>query len=149
VHIDLGRKDGLRADLPVRTAEGLVGRVAEVSELRSRVVLLGDPNCKVAALVLDGRQAVDTGVIVGGASVVDPSIVELSYLSHGSSVKPGQTVVTSGLGGVLGLGGIFPKDVPVGRLVDSRSVEYGVYTDARVKLAANLTQLEEVFVMLP
>jgi rod shape-determining protein MreC len=142
LQIRLGRLDGVRADLPVLTAEGLVGRVAEVNDLWSRVVLLGDPNCRVAALVLEGRQPVDSGVISGGASVVDPSMVELSYLSRSSGVKAGQTVVTSGLGG------IFPKGIPIGRLVDSRSIEYGLYTDARVKLAVNLNKLEEVFVMM-
>jgi rod shape-determining protein MreC len=141
LHIDLGRRDGLKPGLPVRAAEGLVGRVAEVSETRSRVALLGDPNCRVSALVLEGRQAVDTGVISGGSSVVDPSMVELSYLSRSSGVKAGQTVVTSDLGGN------FPKGIPIGQVVDSRSIEYGLYTDARVKLAVNLTQLEEVWVM--
>ena len=143
IHIDLGRRDGVRADLPVLTAEGLVGRVAEVSETRSRVVLVGDPACRVAALVLEGRQAVDNGVISGGSSVTDFSLVDLSYLSRSSGAKPGQAVVTSGLGG------IFPKGIPIGRLVDSRQVEYGLYTDARVKLAANLSRLEEVWVMMP
>jgi rod shape-determining protein MreC len=143
LQINLGRREGLRPDLPVRTAEGLVGRLTEVNEMRSRVVLLGDPSCRVAALVLEGKQSVDTGIITGGSSVVDPSMVELSYLSRSSGVKPGQTVKTSGLGG------IFPADIPIGRLVDSRSVEYGIYTVARVKLAANLNQLEEVWVMMP
>ncbi len=143
VHIDLGRRDGLRPDLPVRTAEGLVGRVAEVAEMRSRVVLLGDPNCKVAARVLEARRTVDTGVIAGGSSVLDPSMVELSYLSRSSAIKPGQAVETSGLGG------IFPAGIPIGHLVDSRAVEYGLYTDARVKLDVNLNQLEEVWVMMP
>jgi rod shape-determining protein MreC len=142
LQIRLGSRDGVRADQAVLTADGLVGRVAEVHDLWSRVVLVGDPNCRVAALVLEGRQPVDTGVISGGASVVDSSVVELSYLSRSSGVKAGQTVVTSGLGGV------FPKGIPIGHLVDSRSIEYGLYTEARVKLAANLNQLEEVWVMI-
>lgn len=142
LHIDLGKRDGVRADLPVLTSEGLVGRVTEVGETRSRVVLLGDPNCRVAALALEGRAAVDNGVISGGSSVIDPSLVELSYLSRSSGLKPGQMIVTSGLGGV------FPKGIPIGRLVDFRTVEYGLYTEARVKLLVNLNELEEVWVMV-
>ena len=142
IHVDLGRRDGVHPDLAVLTAEGLAGRVVEVSETRSRVVLLGDPNCRVAAVVLDeGRKGVDNGVILGGASVVDPSVVELSYLSRSSAVKPGQIVETSGLGGV------FPKGLIIGRLVDCHAMEYGIYTGARVKLAVNLNQLEEVWVL--
>ncbi len=143
LHIDLGRRDGVRPEAPVLTADGLVGRVAEVSETRSRVLLLGDPNCRVAAMVLDGRQVVDTGIISGGSSVLDLSMVDLTYLAHGSGVKPGQAVVTSGLGGV------FTNGLRIGQVVDAHSVEYGLYTDARVKLAVNLSQLEEVWVMMP
>jgi len=142
IHIGLGQRDGLRVDLPVLTPDGLVGRVTEVGEARSRVVLLGDPNCRVAALVLEGRQSVDNGVVSEGSSVVDPSLVELSYLSRTSGLKPGQMIVTSGLGGV------FPKGITIGHLVDFRSIEYGLYTKARVKLAVNLNELEEVWVML-
>ncbi len=86
-----GKRDGLRVDLPVRTAEGLVGRVSEVSETSSRVVLLGDANCRVPAEVLDPikRQTIDQGVITGGAGVLDESMVELSFLSKPEAVKPG------------------------------------------------------------
>lgn len=143
IHIDLGQREGLRSGLAVLTPQGLVGRVAEVSETRSRVVLLGDPNCRVAAMVLEGREVRDNGVIVGGSSVIDSSLVELTYLSRTSGLKPGQTVVTSGLGGV------FPKGIPIGQLVDFRSVDYGLYAEARVKLAVKLNELEEVWVKLP
>jgi hypothetical protein len=37
----------------------------------------------------------------------------------------------------------------VGHVVDSRSVGYGLYTEARAKLAVNIGTLEEVFVKLP
>ena len=140
IQIDLGKRDGLRADLTVLTADGLVGRVAEVGETRSKVILLGDPNCRVAALVQETRE---NGVVSAGASVLDNSIVELGYLSRSSGLKPGQLVVTSGLGG------IFPKGIPIGHLVDFRVVEFGLYTEARVKLSVNLNLLEEVWVMLP
>jgi cell shape-determining protein MreC len=46
-----------------------------------------------------------------------------------------------------GLGGIFPKDIPIGTIVDTHPSEY--YTVARVKLAANLDSLEEVWVLFP
>jgi cell shape-determining protein MreC len=53
VQINLGSRDGLSNDLPVLTAEGfLIGRVSAVSLTHSRIVLLGDPNFKVAATTL-------------------------------------------------------------------------------------------------
>jgi rod shape-determining protein MreC len=139
VQIDLGSRDGARTNLPVLTADGfLVGRISSVSLTRSQVVLLGDQNCQVSALV--ENEARDIGVI-GASGPLDSTLVEMAYLSRNANVKSGQNVVTSGLGG------IFPKAIPIGKIVDSRAAEYGLYTEARVKLAANPSALEEVWVL--
>jgi rod shape-determining protein MreC len=141
IHIDLGSRDGLRENLPVVTPDGLVGRVGSVGYTRSQVVLVGDPNCHVAAVVVESRE---NGVVAPSTSpTLDPTIVDLSYLSRNSQLQPGQEVVTSGLGGV------FPKDIPVGVIVDRRTVDYGLYTEARVKLHVNINRIEEVWVLFP
>lgn len=140
VQIDLGRRDGVRTNLTVLSTEGLVGRVQSVSLTTAQVVLVGDPNCRVAAVV--ENQTRDAGVI-GNAGPVETSLVQLSYLSRHAALMPGQNVVTSGLGG------IFPAGIPIGKIVDSRPVEYGLYTEARVKLAVNPGAVEEVWVLLP
>ena len=139
VQIDLGSRDGIRENLPVLTAEGLVGRVSSVGYTRSQVLLIGDPNCRVSALV--DNPAHDTGII-GASGPVDTSLVELTYLSGGANLKAGQNVFTSGMGGV------FPKGIPVGQVMDSRPVEFGLYTEARVKLSADLGALEQIWVLL-
>lgn len=139
VQINLGSRDGVRPDFPVLTAAGLVGRIASVSLTRSQVVLLGNPDCRVGARVVATR---DTGVIEGGGSF-DASLLTLDYLSGNSVLKPGQEVVTSGLGG------IYPKGIPIGRIVDATKAQYGLYSEARVKLDANLGRLEEVWVLFP
>jgi len=139
VEIDLGSRDGITNNLPVLTADGLVGRVSSVGLTRSQVVLLGDPNCKASALVENAAH--DTGVISAGGPL-DNSLVELTYLSGSAHLKPGQSVITSGLGD------IFPKGIPIGQVVDSRPVEFGLYTEARVKLNVNLGALEQVWVLL-
>jgi rod shape-determining protein MreC len=138
LQIDLGSRDGARVNMPVLSGEGyLVGRISLVTLARSQVVLLGDPNCKVAARVENENH--DTGV-VGAAGPLDSEFVEMSYLSRNAILKPGQNVRT------WGEGGIFPAQILIGRVVDSRPVEYGLSTVARVKLAANLNALEEVWV---
>jgi rod shape-determining protein MreC len=129
----------VKVNSPVLTIDGLVGRIASVSLTRSQVVLLGDPNCKVAARV--DNQNRDTGV-VGGSGPLESAIVEMGYLSRSADLKPGQNVWTSGLGG------IFPKDILIGKVLDSRSEDYGMSTVARVKLSANLSALEEVWVIM-
>ena len=140
VQIDLGSRDGIRNNLPVLTAEGLVGRVSAVGYTRSQVVLIGDPNCRVSALV--ENPAHDMGIVSAGG-LLDTSLVDLTYLSGNASLKPGQNVITSGLGGV------FPQGIIIGQVVDSRPVEFGLTTEARVKLSANLGALEQVWVLFP
>jgi rod shape-determining protein MreC len=137
VQIDKGRLDGLSNDLPVLTMEGLVGRISAVGPATSTVVLIGDRDCKVAAQVSETR---DTGVI-GATDPLDNSLVTLGFLSKNAKLTPGEDVLTSGLGG------IFPSGIPIGKVADSRAVEYGLYTEARVKLAANLGSLDEVWVL--
>ena len=140
VQIDLGSRDGLRVNLPVLTTDGLVGRISSVSLTRSQVVLLGDPNCKVSARVVNDTR--DTGVI-GPSGPLDTGFVELGYLSRNANLKPAQNVVTSGEGG------IFPAGIVIGKIVDVQAADYGLRAQALVKLSANLNALEEVWVMFP
>ncbi|MGV3775047.1 MAG: rod shape-determining protein MreC [Verrucomicrobiales bacterium] len=142
VDIDLGSRDGIVRNMPVMTADGLVGRVEQVGLTTSKVALVGDPSCRVAAVI--ENQSRDSGVIVpGGKTVGNESIVELNYLSRHSNAQPGQRVVTSGMGG------IFPKGIPIGQIIDTNTVGFGLYLDARVKVAANLRELEMVWVLFP
>lgn len=140
VQIDLGSHDGLTNNLPVLTADGLVGRVSAVSPYTSQVVLVGDQNCRVSALVDDASH--DMGILTASGPL-DASLVDLSYLSSSANLKPGQNVITSGLGG------IFPRGIPIGKIVDAQSIEYGLATEARVKLNVNLGSVDEVFVLFP
>jgi rod shape-determining protein MreC len=139
--IDLGSMDGISTNLAVVTTDGLVGRIDQVGRHRSRVLLLGDPNCKVSALIEKSRAAGILGVSSG--ALLDQNILDISYLSQQAQIEPGQRVVTSGLGGV------FPPGLAIGEIADTRSVSYGLYREARVKLFANLKQLEIVWVKFP
>ena len=141
VEIDVGSRDGITNNLPVLTSDGLlVGRISSVGLTRSQVVLLGDPNCKASAQV--ENQTHDTGIISAGGPL-DNSLVQLTYLSSSANLKPGQSVITSGLGG------IFPKGIPIGLIVENpHSVEFGLYAETRVKLSANLGALEQVWVLI-
>lgn len=140
VQIDLGKRNGVVNDMPVLTPQGLVGRVSSVGYARAQVVLLGDPDCRVSALV--ENRAHDVGIITASGPL-NSSLVTLTYLSGNADLQPGQEVVTSGEGG------IFPRGIPIGQIVDFRTVEFGLYTEARVKLFAHLGGLEQVWVLFP
>ncbi len=138
VQIDKGRLDGLSNDLPVLTMNGLVGRISAVSPATATVILIGDPDCKVAAKIIETG---DTGVI-GTTDPLDNSLVALGFLSKNAKLTAGQTVTTSGLGG------IFPAGIPIGTIADSRLVENGLFIEARVQLKADLGSLDEVWVKI-
>lgn len=142
ISIDRGAKDGVRVNCPVLSNDGLVGKVIEAGDSQSRVALIGDVNCPVSAVVEETRD--NTGTITKSSpSPFEYQIVDLAHLQNSPELKPGQQVLTSGLGGV------FPPRLVIGRIVDIRSVGHGLYKEARVRLAANLNQLEEVWVVLP
>ncbi|MCC6232093.1 MAG: rod shape-determining protein MreC [Verrucomicrobiales bacterium] len=141
VHVDLGAREGMMTNLPVLTPEGLVGKVAEVGPWTSRVVLVGDPNCPVAAALADSGS---TGIVRGvSGGDIEGAIVDLSFLPRSAVVRPGMRVVTSGQGGV------FPSGIQVGEVIDSRAVGEGVYLDARVRLSVNLGALDHVWIKVP
>ena len=146
LEIDLGGRDGLRANLAVLAPDGgLAGRVLSVGETRSQVILLGDPNLRVAAKVAtSGLTNFETGIITATSSAPqEDGMIDLDYLSGNSAVRPGQKVET------WGVGGVFPASIPIGKIVDMRTNQNGLTIEARVKLAAKLGALEEVWVMLP
>jgi len=141
VQIDLGSRNGLSNNIPVLSPEGfLIGRVSSVSLTKSHVVLIGDSNCKVPAVVENETRS--QGVIAGGGPF-DSSFVNLSYLPSSATIKPGQRVVTSELSV------IYPKGIQIGMIAEARPVESGLIQEADVKLSANLSSLEEVWVLFP
>jgi rod shape-determining protein MreC len=138
-HIDVGSRDGIQPDMPVVCADGLVGRVAAVGLARSRVTLVGDPKCRVSVLI---RETGEFGVLnADSGGTLDPTLAVVGFLPAKSSVKPGQTLITSGQA-------IFPKGIPVGTVLDARPVGNGLNLEARVKLAVDTSRLEHVFVIL-
>ncbi|HUB88062.1 MAG TPA: rod shape-determining protein MreC [Verrucomicrobiae bacterium] len=140
VEIDLGTRDGVRENAPVLTADGLVGRILSVGATHSRVVLLDDPECKVSALVEDAVR--DTGILKP-REPLDNSFVDLTYLSSSANLKPGQLVVTSGIGD------IFPPGIPIGLVAENaQPVDSGLYATARVKISVDLGALDQVWVLI-
>lgn len=138
--IDCGSRDGVQVNQTVLTADGLVGRIALVGYSHSQVALIGDATCGVAVLVAETR---DQGIIKGPQSTVDSGHVDLSTFQNSPNILAGQTVITSGEGG------IFPKGLRVGKIIDTRTENAGLFTTARVRLAANFNRLEEVWVLQP
>ena len=141
VLIDLGTKAGVRVDMPVMSNQGLVGRVQEVHDHRSRVALLGDPACRISVTI---EATGESGIIsASGGTVFDPTLVKLLYLPANSEARAGDQLYTSGLGE------IFPRGIPVGKLTAVTAAPGALTTQASVKLAVNSSKLNEVWVLMP
>ena len=103
--LSAGAKDGIRESMPVRSADGLVGRIVDVGQLASRVLLVSDRTSIVPARLLRGG----IPVIAQGRG---DGTVEVRPLEVGRNpFKPGDLIITSGTGG------LYPPRVPVARVV--------------------------------
>ena len=139
IQIDRGINDGIRNDMPVLNADGLIGKTISVSRGEARVLLLVDPNCKVSALLQDSREP---GVVSGREAAFRARCV-MTYVNRDTKIKPGEVVITSGLGG------IFPKGILIGTVTHSQiNKQTGMYQDVDIAPAADFQRLEEVSVIL-
>ncbi len=140
IQIDRGSNDGLRDNLAVLNADGLIGKTISVSRGEARVLLITDPNCKASAVIQETR---DTGVVAGSdrAFARDPHCV-MTYVSREAKIKAKQVVITSGLGGV------FPKGILIGTVTGaSLNQQTGMYQDIQIKPSVDFNKLEEVIVI--
>ena len=135
VIIDKGKWAGLRIDMPVVNAFGVVGRVVSVSSNYAKVLLIIDQNSAVDCLVQRSR---DRGMLKGLMS----EICKLDYVAKSNDISMGDIVVTSGLGGV------FPKGLPVGRILDVKEISGELFKDIKIRTAVDFSKLEEVLVIL-
>ncbi len=132
--VDKGNRDGVERHQPVLSSQGLVGHVVEVFHSSCKVLLLTDPNCKVAVIVQEGRAQ---GVVQGDS---EEGCV-LKYVEHTADIKKGDIVITSGNSA------IYPKGLLVGRIEDVKNTSGALFQWARVAPETDLRKLEEVTIL--
>lgn len=132
--IDKGSESGIRRNMVVITPDGLVGRVLEATPISSKVQLITDPVSAVGALVQRSRV---TGVVAGHLGLT----TRLKYLPLLADVAVGDEVITSGMGGV------FPKGIPIGKVALVKRPSGALFLEAEVTPTADFSRLEEVLVM--
>jgi rod shape-determining protein MreC len=133
--VNRGRGDGIGQQTPVIVPEGLVGRVVQVRARAAVVQLLNDPTSTVGAVVQRTRTA---GLVEG-----DPGgTVRFKFMARdGAGVAPGDLVVTSGLGA------LFPKGLPVGRVIAVEDKGSALFHFAVLAPAADFSRVEEVLLL--
>ena len=103
--LSVGSSDGVQVGMPVRSADGLVGRVIDAGALASRVLLVSDrANIVPARLLRGGIPVIAQG---RGDGTVDVRPLEVGR----NPFKRGDIIITSGTGG------LYPPLVPIARVV--------------------------------
>ncbi len=133
--VDRGSADGLLEGMPVVAAGGVVGRLVKVAPQSSRVLLLTDHASAIAAVVQRSRAR---GVVRGAGG----GRCSLEFTVKDEDVKVGDAVISSGIGGV------FPKGLPIGEVTMVKKGEYGVFQTIEVRPSVNIGKLEEMLVLV-
>jgi rod shape-determining protein MreC len=135
--INRGLTDNLAADLPVRTAEGLVGKIVHLYQRESEVLFITDETCKVAVRI-EGTN--EHGILSGVRGIITRSPeLRITYLPAEAAVPIGAKVYTSGKGGV------FPSGILVGEVTRFRKLDDG--GEALVRPAVDFDKIKYVFVI--
>jgi rod shape-determining protein MreC len=134
IYIDKGENAGIQRDMAVMTADGIVGKVLLVYPSVAQVLLINDESSGVGALIEKTRLQ---GVLRGTAN----GEVMLERVMSDEQVPVGETVLTSGGDQ------IFPKGLPIGT-VTKVGAGKDLFLNIKIKTAADLSQLEEVLVLV-
>ncbi|MBN2407968.1 MAG: rod shape-determining protein MreC [Elusimicrobia bacterium] len=122
-NISKGKKDGVGKDMPVIGVIGtkwvLLGRIDEVYDDFSRVILITASNFRCAAELSDGS----LGVVKGN----NEWIIKMEYISPNANISKGDEVYTSGTGG------IFPSGLFIGRVSDSDTLKFSIAKEAYIE----------------
>ncbi len=138
IAINRGSGDGIQDGMTVITARGLVGRVVRVTPMWSRVLLITDVASSANGVV----QGTRTRGIVSGQRLPDGDGLVMRNVTQGEKIQGGDTIVTSGLGGV------FPAGIVIGRVSDVRQRDTDVSQEASIEPAVDMTRLDTVLVVI-
>ena len=136
--INKGKKDGVDTQMAVITSAGLIGYTYEVFESISKVITVIDDQASLAALIESSR---DQGAVKGTLGSTGEPLCRMYYLSADSVPRPGDRVITSGVGVS------FPKGLLIGYVREStRAIEDNKHYIV-VEPAADFEHIENVLVL--
>jgi rod shape-determining protein MreC len=133
--IDRGTLDGVKRDMPVATAGGIVGRVISVGPNFAMVQVITDKHAGVGAMLQASRA-------MGEIRGLDNDRCELKNISTSEKVEVGESVVTTGLDR------IYPKGLLVGAVESIEADPNAPWHKIVVKPAAPVDRIEHVLVLL-
>jgi len=133
--IDKGSADGIRQGLPVVNALGVVGKIAEIGQHSSKVILLTDPQFSVAALVQEPRES---GLVSGTLQ----GVCRMKYIRGDAKIRIGNKVITSKLSSS------FPEGLLIGEIISIDDRLNKPTVETLIEPFVAFSQIEEVLVIL-
>ncbi|MDH3390273.1 MAG: rod shape-determining protein MreC [Desulfobulbaceae bacterium] len=133
--INRGSSDGVQKGMPVVTVEGVVGQILTSSPNYSKVLLATDPNSAVDVITQKTRVH---GIVKG----LGRDAFGLNYVLKSAVVEKGDFVLTSGLGGV------FPKGLIVGSVLEITNSRRGMFQKIEIEPAVDFSQLEYLIIIM-
>ena len=137
--ISKGSSHGLESGMCVVDSLGyVVGFLTEVGNNWAQVMTVLDPNAQIGATI---SSAGYTGVAQGQFDLMSKNEIRMSYLDAAAIVRNGDEVLT------VGSGDVYPAGLVIGYVTDVTLAESGVDKYAIIRIAADLSELEQVFVI--
>jgi rod shape-determining protein MreC len=139
LQLDKGSDAGIRVDMPVVVANGLVGKVVRVSKDRAIVLRLDDPSFGVTVQLLQKDQLGPSGYATGQKA---STLLKLTTIDTTQSLTKGELAVTSGKAGSL-----FPKGLSVGTVTRAVDAATATQQEAQLRPVVDLDRLDLVKVL--
>lgn len=133
-----GSLHGVALDMPVITADGLVGAVSEVGLTWCRVTSILEINSSAGAYV---ERSGALGLAEGTYELREEGLCRLAYLDEGADVAIGDRIVTSGYGS------IYPQGLVIGTVTEIRADLYTRTQIAIIDPAADFAKLSRVMIV--
>ena len=142
--LNRGSKDGVATNDPVIGALGLIGKVISVSSTTAEVLLILDGEGQVSALVRNSTGNGTFGIVQGTykrtSRLTSEGNLQMLF-KRDDIVNVGDTVLTAGAGGV------YPQDIPIGKVVEIKLDPAGLLKTAFIQPLVNFDTLEEAYIV--
>ena len=138
--VNVGSRDGIAPDMIVLSADGLLGKVTAVYDSYCKIITLMNAENGVPAMVERSR---DYGIIkvLNDTESKKKGLLRLEYLSANADVTAGDTVTTSGMGGM------YPKGLYLGEVIEVVTDGIAI-SSVTVQSAVDFNHIEEVVIIL-
>ncbi|GAA0601500.1 rod shape-determining protein MreC [Virgibacillus siamensis] len=142
VTINKGKQDGVRENMAVVTAGGMIGKIQSASQFTSTVQLLtGFDQFNRISATISRKKGNDVFGLIQGFDKESGNLLFKVIEESEKNLKEGEKVVSSGMGGV------FPAGLFIGTVQEVKPDKYGLTKTALVKPAADMYEINNVIVV--